>query len=402
MRENPQGLELLLLIHVINYSWLFKSYVKMFISRGQYAWVTKKTTVSKQRYNQNFLIKTSLSKQKQFYTTDHKNDKLNPWFVTGLIDSEGCFSINIYQAKAYITGWTIKPSFKLTVHKKDLALLEKLQNFFGVGKIYKQRADSLEYRIQNLKELGILISHLDKYPLFTQKQSDYKLFRKAIYLMLDKNHLSMNGLKEIISIKATINWGLSDTIKMAFPEIIPIDRPNISKPAFINGYWLSGFISGDGCFLCTILKSKSKLGETVSLRFVITQHLKDEELLRNIIDYFGCGNLYKKNERVFDLVVSKISDISNIIIPFLIKYPIDGEKYQDFLSFFKIVEIINNKAHLTKEGLDQIHSIQPQVDGGRDNLSSDCSVNLSIPADLDKDFSENLTTNSLQSSGRKN
>ena len=33
MREYSQVLKLILLIHVINYSWLFKSYVKIFISR---------------------------------------------------------------------------------------------------------------------------------------------------------------------------------------------------------------------------------------------------------------------------------------------------------------------------------------------------------------------------------
>jgi hypothetical protein len=56
--------------------------------------------------------------------------------------------------------------------------------------------------------------------------------------------------------------------------------------------------------------------------------------------------------------VSKISDINNKIIPFFIKYPIIGIKRLDFEDFCKVAVLIQDKAHLTIEGLEKIRKIK--------------------------------------------
>ena len=71
------------------------------------------------------------------------------------------------------------------------------------------------------------------------------------------------------------------------------------------------------------------VGFQVILVFVLTQHLRDQQLLICIMKYFGCGNVYKKG-KVFDYRVSKLSDIEKKIIPFFKKYPIVGVKTMDF------------------------------------------------------------------------
>lgn len=395
----------------------FNPQVRMPVIKGQFAWVVRQFSFSnnvnvcyklKNINNKNLTFNiTSLSKR--FLATKavlqkpslRRDYKLDPWFITGLIDSEGCFFLNISLSKTHKNGFAIKPSFKLALNIRDMALLEKIQNFFGVGVIYKQRADSLEYRIQNLKDLEIIISHLDKYPLYTQKLSDYLLLRKAIYLLLDKKHLTTDGLRKIVSIKSVINWGLSDKLKLAFPDILHIERPLVTTKKIENASWLAGFTSGDGCFTCPISKSNTKLGEYASVRFLITQHSKDEQLMRNIIEYLGCGVLYKKNERVLEIAVNKLSDISKKIIPFFTKYPVEGVKHQDFLVFCKIAELVNNKAHLTKDGLDKIRSMKSQMNTGRDFSVSDSilsnTINFSSISDSNGTslaISENLTNSS--------
>ena len=57
-------------------------------------------------------------------------------------------------------------------------------------------------------------------------------------------------------------------------------------------------------------------------------------------------------------VVTKFSDITEKIIPFFDKYPLVGAKRQDYLSFVKVAELMQAKAHLTKEGLEQIKQIK--------------------------------------------
>jgi hypothetical protein len=71
--------------------------------------------------------------------------------------------------------------------------------------------------------------------LLTQKAADFILFTRVVELMNTKYHLSLEGLLKIINIKATMNLGLSKTLKTEFKNILPIDRPiiitkNITNP----------------------------------------------------------------------------------------------------------------------------------------------------------------------------
>jgi hypothetical protein len=42
-----------------------------------------------------------------------------------------------------------------------------------------------------------------------------------------KEHLSSTGLKAIISRRASLNLGISDELKVAFPETLLVERPLI-------------------------------------------------------------------------------------------------------------------------------------------------------------------------------
>jgi hypothetical protein len=46
-------------------------------------------------------------------------------------------------------------------------------------------------------------------------------------LILNKEHLTTDGLNQIISIRASMNNGLSKTQIESFPNILPVDRPII-------------------------------------------------------------------------------------------------------------------------------------------------------------------------------
>ena len=63
-----------------------------------------------------------------------------------------------------VVGWHVIPAFKISLHVKDRALLESIQRSLGVGNIYKHGKNSLELRVSGLKNLSVLIKHLDSYP----------------------------------------------------------------------------------------------------------------------------------------------------------------------------------------------------------------------------------------------
>jgi len=140
-----------------------------------------------------------------------------PWFVTGFADGEGCFWINIFRDKSFKTGWRVKLFFQINLNKKDYVLLEQIQNYFGAGKIYKNKnSDSIQYLVTSVKDLLLIQKHFDKYPLHTKKRADFELWKKAFDLIQNKEHLTTQGLQKIVAIKASLNLGLSNEFKAAF------------------------------------------------------------------------------------------------------------------------------------------------------------------------------------------
>jgi hypothetical protein len=109
--------------------------------------------------------------------------------------------------------------FTIGLHKKDKMVLKMLQNYFSGSKIYKISKDVLQLRIFSIKDLIKVLEHFDQFPLLTQKRVDYELFKQAVYIIKNGEHLTMDGLTKIVRIKACMNKGLSDTLKSAFPLV---------------------------------------------------------------------------------------------------------------------------------------------------------------------------------------
>ena len=80
------------------------------------------------------------------------------------------------------------------------------------------------YRIQSIKDMAFIIKHFDDYPLLSEKQVDYELLKKAYYTILNKEHLTLEGLNKIVAIKASLKRGLSSDLCLAFPNVIPVNK----------------------------------------------------------------------------------------------------------------------------------------------------------------------------------
>ena len=292
---------------------------------------------------------------------------LHPRFITGFTDGEGCFHISITKRKTVKLQWIVILVFKITLHQRDKALLERIKSYFcDVGSIYKNGPQTIEYKVHSIKDLLIIIEHFDKYPLITKKQIDYLLFKQVFNLINEKEHLTIEGLQKIIAIKSSINRGLSDKLKAAFPKIKEVERPSVLNLEIIDPNWLAGFVSGEGSFLIDIYKSKTIIGMGVTLRFYLSQHSRDELLMKSLVSYFGCGHYKPRNNRDFgEFVITKLEDLIEKVIPLFQKYQILGIKHLDFLDFVKVAEIMKEKGHLTERGLDQVIKIKAGMNKGR-------------------------------------
>jgi len=81
-------------------------------------------------------------------------------------------------------------------------------------------------------------------------------------------------------------------------------------------------------------------------------HIRDKELIVQINQYFGVGNIRETSTRIYYSVRS-IKDLLVIESHFK-KYPLQTNKGADFILFSKALNIMINKGHLSERGLQEI------------------------------------------------
>jgi hypothetical protein len=108
----------------------------------------------------------------------------------------------------------------------------------------------------------------------------------------------------------------------------------------------------------------------VKAHFTIHLHLRDEELLLKIHSFFGgIGSITQnKNNNSVIYTVSGLLDLKTKIIPHFLNYPLLSKKAADFILFTQIIELMNNKAHLTEEGLQKIINIKASMNLGLSDI----------------------------------
>ena len=291
--------------------------------------------------------------QSRSYCSKRKID-LSPLFITGFSDAECSFVVTILENLRYKTGWNVQARFQIKLHEKDRTLLLLIQSYFyNIGYISKLNDRStVEFRVSDITSLNnIIIPHFEKYKLITKKSKDFLIFKEIVSLMYNKKHVTLEGLKEILEYRASLNWGLSKKLKESFPSIVSVKNLEIENNILkkVASFWVAGFSTGESKFFITISGTK------VWLRFSIAQDLNDILILKSLIQFFNCGYVAQyKNRKICEFIVTKIDHIIIHIIPFFDKYNIEGSKYKDYLKFKEAAIIIKNKEHLTQKGIKKI------------------------------------------------
>ncbi len=184
--------------------------------------------------------------------------------------------------------------------------------------------------------------------------------------MVKKEHLNLDGFSKIISIRSSMNKGLTSKLKLEFPNIIPVKRPLIDQQIIKDPYWLVGFVDGEGCFYIKINNDKQKLPK-ILITFSISQHIRDYPLLEIIKNYLGCGVLEKVSTRPSSAtyVTYKFEDIEKKIIRFFETHSLLGIKLLDFEDFVKVAKLVKVKKELTIDGINKVKIIKSGMNKGR-------------------------------------
>lgn len=158
---------------------------------------------------------------------------LDPWWLVGFVDGEGCFSVSIHKNKLAkpTNGWHIQPTFQISQHSSKRDVLESIQLFFGTGSVRSKGPNSAVdvYVVHSTRELlRTVIPFFETHPLRV-KQGDFKAFaritravrqrahhRPEIFELLVRLAYSMNenGKQRRRPIEAILS-GSSETVRQA-------------------------------------------------------------------------------------------------------------------------------------------------------------------------------------------
>jgi hypothetical protein len=112
--------------------------------------------------------------------------QMDPWFVSGLTEGEGCFCISLAVRPKLRLGAEVRPSFSLSLNEKDLGLLQDLQAFFRCGWIRESKSDrTFKYEVRAIEDLtSKILPHFERFPLRGYKARSCAGFRHVCRMVL--------------------------------------------------------------------------------------------------------------------------------------------------------------------------------------------------------------------------
>lgn len=149
----------------------------------------------------------------RFHTKHARRTKpgvLSADYIVGLTDGEGSFTVYLLPPnKAHgSVHYRVQCRYYIKMREDDLPLLEKVQKFWGSGKIYfqkeyrKNQRDNYRFEIFHYQILNEqVVPFFRKHPLESKRIKDFELFCQILTLAIAKAHHTEDGLAQIRQLK---------------------------------------------------------------------------------------------------------------------------------------------------------------------------------------------------------
>ena len=131
------------------------------------------------------------------------------------------------------------------------------------------------------------------------------------------------------------------------------------------GYFLTGFVEGEGSFNVSIRPREDCLNRwQPTLSFNVSQ--REITVLVLLKRYLGCGKLRKRKDGVNYYEVSNPNAMIDRVIPFFKKFSFMSHKMlRNFSIFCEITGMMAKGEHLNQEGLERIIQLREKLNEGR-------------------------------------
>ena len=129
-------------------------------------------------------------------------------WLAGFVTGEGCFFVKTSKSKTHKLGISVNLNFIVVQNIRDTGLINSLILILGCGCItISEKSNIVRYTVTSLSDIvEHIIPFFDKYPILGEKFKDYEDFKKVSTLMINKEHLTPEGLEKIKSIKSKMNF----------------------------------------------------------------------------------------------------------------------------------------------------------------------------------------------------
>lgn len=132
------------------------------------------------------------------------------------------------------------------------------------------------------------------------------------------------------------------------------------------GWYLAGFADGEGSFNVSFRpRPDYQVPWKISLCFNISQ--RDRVILALFKKHLQCGTMRQRKDGVWYYEVNNLEPIVENVIPFFRRFGfLSSKKKRDFSKFMQLARIMQEKRHLTREGIEEILEIRREMnDGGK-------------------------------------
>jgi hypothetical protein len=196
-------------------------------------------------------------------------------------------------------------------------------------------------------------------------------------MLENKEHLTLQGIEKLKNMASQMNTNRT------FEEKGQFCQEHTSKST-ISPEWIQGFTDAEGCFYFYMGKPNIKGKESstwyLQASLEIAQNTHDVAVLELIQSFFGCGIIKPKRTNnelktaqsvrsVSRYVVSNLSDVMNVIIPFFDAHPLFTSKSLDYEDWKTIIQMKVSKEHFTEAGVQKMFQIKSQMKRGRKDFS---------------------------------
>lgn len=141
-----------------------------------------------------------------------KKVSLQDYWLCGITDAEGCFSISFLKNSKHAFRIRFILSQKWDANKNVLydilKLFELKNNGRPVGSVVKHSnpiANVFELRINGLKNQNQILEYFDKFPLKTKKEKAYLIYKDILKEIIQGVHLTLEGREKLKKRAKTIN-----------------------------------------------------------------------------------------------------------------------------------------------------------------------------------------------------